>query len=77
MTEMEDTTQIRASIGKIIAEALKEGDSVALPGFGTFNVSKTDEYVGEIDGESYLFPPRIEVNFTPALKFSKQLKEKT
>ncbi|MDE6085033.1 MAG: HU family DNA-binding protein [Muribaculaceae bacterium] len=73
---MNDSEKILANLSKIIADALKNGDSVALPGFGTFNTAKSDEYVGEIDGESYLFPPRIDVIFTPALKLSKQLKEK-
>lgn len=72
---MDDSAKTLANLSKIIADALKDGDSVALPGFGTFNVAKSDEYVGEIDGESYLFPPRIDIKFTPALKFSKQLKD--
>lgn len=69
-------TDITSQIGDIIADALKNGDSVALPGFGTFGIRKDDEHIENINGQTYLCPPKITAVFTPAIKFTKALKEK-
>ncbi len=68
--------EIISQLGDIIANALNNGDSVALPGFGTFSIRKTEEHIKSINGETYLCPPRLNVVFTPAIKFAKALKEK-
>lgn len=68
--------EITAQLGIAIAKALKEGDSVALPGFGTFSISKVEDHLETVDDVTYLYPPKLSVAFTPAIKFAKALKEK-
>lgn len=68
--------EIISQLGDIIANALNSGDSVALPGFGTFGIRKVEEHIENINKETYLCPPRLNVVFTPAIKFAKSLKEK-
>jgi len=66
------------AFGDIVAEALTAGDQVAIPSFGTFAAIKTDEHV-VIDPESgnrMLVPPCISIQFTPALKLTKLVKER-
>lgn len=68
---------ILQAIGNLMSEALSNGDQVAIPSFGTFAAAKADEHVGTDpeSGEQMLFPPSITVQFTPALKLVKQIKE--
>ena len=67
---------ISTAFADIIAEALSAGDSIALPSFGTLAAIKNDERT-EIspDGTTLLLPPVITVQFTPAIKLVKQVKE--
>lgn len=60
----------------IIKETLLEHDSVALPGFGTFTTSKSDEkvIVEPLSGKHQLVPPSINVVFVPSLKLTKIVK---
>ena len=64
------------TICDLITEALCDGDQVALPGFGTFSVLKTDEQIisDHKAGRSTLLPPNLAVEFTPALKLIKLVK---
>lgn len=57
----------------VITDALCEGDSVALPAFGTFSTNKTDEYTtrDNATGDLILMPPAINVIFSPAHKLTK------
>lgn len=67
---------IYARLGEIIKDALTDGDSIALPSFGTLSTVKTDEHV-DVDPVTHvkmLVPPKITVQFTPALKLVKQIK---
>lgn len=63
-------------LADVIADALSSGDSVALPSFGTLSAVKNDERtVTTPEGSTLLMPPAITVQFTPALKLVKQVKE--
>lgn len=62
-------------IGAAIVDILAEGNSVAIPGFGTFSPEKADEYVKADDsGRRLLMPPAIIVNFKPSVVLRNRLK---
>ena len=65
------------ALADIIKETLLEHDSVALPGFGTFTTSKSDEKVitDPLSGKRQLVPPSINVVFVPSLKLAKTVKQ--
>lgn len=72
-----NVTAIEAEI-KAIVDALgdfcAQGDSVAIPGFGTFQSVKTDEHIATADdGSRLLMPPAIEVEFKPSVVLRKSL----
>lgn len=50
-------------------------DSVAIPGFGRFDTTKTDEYIAvdPKDGINKLFPPTVSLSFTPGSMLKKHL----
>lgn len=68
---------ILQALGDILSETLSNGDQVAIPSFGTFAAVKTDEHIDTDpgSGERLLVPPSISVQFTPALRLVKQIKE--
>lgn len=53
-----------------IKETLTNLDSIRIPEFGTFAASKTEEHISvdPVTKERLLFPPSIEVTFTPTEK---------
>ena len=65
------------SVVEVISQYLVEGDSVVIPGFGTFNTQKTDEEVitDLSTGKRLLLPPAIGVDFTPANSLINKLKK--
>lgn len=67
---------ILKELAGLITDALRAGDQVALPSFGTFNAVKTDEYTvtDPTTGRRTMMPPCIDVQFTPALKLVKAIK---
>lgn len=50
-------------------------DTVAIPGFGSFSAEKTDEHVAidSATGQRTLFPPAINMHFTPGSMLRKHL----
>lgn len=50
-----------------IKESLTELNSVSVTGFGEFSAEKSDEHISvdPVTKERLLFPPSIEVKFTP------------
>ncbi|MCM1450605.1 MAG: HU family DNA-binding protein [Clostridiales bacterium] len=69
---------ILSALGRIVTDALVDGDQVALPSFGTLDAVKTDEQVvaDPQSGKHILMPPAINVQFTAALKLVKSIKER-
>lgn len=56
----------------LLASALADCNTVAIPGFGTFTHTKTDEYVAtDPEGHRMLMPPAITAGFTPGSKLRK------
>lgn len=75
MNGQEFTSDKIGAIGAAIVDILAEGNSVAIPGFGTFSPEKADEYVKADDsGRRLLMPPAIIVNFKPSVVLRNRLK---
>lgn len=75
MNGQEFTSDKIGAIGAAIVDILAEGNSVAIPGFGTFFPEKADEYVKADDsGRQLLMPPAIIVNFKPSVVLRNRLK---
>lgn len=62
-----------AALATVFSNCLCDGDSVAVPGFGTFEAVKTDERVA-VDAQTsqrMLMPPHIAVIFKPGSRLRK------
>ena len=72
--DVEDVRVLLGSLGEAIAESVKEGKSVAIPGFGTFEPKMRMERVANhpSTGKRILIPPKLSVGF----KASALLKQK-
>ena len=72
--DVEDVRVLLGSLGEAIAESVKEGKSVAIPGFGTFEPKMRMERVANhpSTGKRILSPPKLSVGF----KASALLKQK-
>ncbi len=66
--ERPDIENMISAFSTVIKESLSEGDSVALPSFGTFSINKADETITTdlVTGERLLMPPHITPTFTPS-----------
>ena len=64
------------SLADVLKESLSAGDSIAIPGFGTFMTEKEEEQIVEnkATGSSTLIPPRVNITFIPALRLAKAAK---
>lgn len=64
MTDGQTASVIRA-MREGLLKAAAEGDSVAIPGFGTFVTVKEDERVDRdlSTGRNVLLPPHLEIQF--------------
>ena len=75
MNGQEFTSDKIGAIGAAIVDILAEGNSVAIPGFGTFFPEKADECVkADASGRRLLMPPAIIVNFKPSVVLRNRLK---
>lgn len=76
-TEGRETTRLATALTSIIAGCAAENDSVAIPGFGTFESTKHLEYVS-VDpetGKKTLVPPSISVTFKPGSRLKKAVEK--
>lgn len=73
--EPAEVTTLVDGLSVIFREAGSELDSIAVPGFGTFKSSKTEEKVitDETSGERKLYPPVISMEFQPSIVLRKKL----
>ena len=64
-----------SAFAKVVADAALEGDSVAIPSFGTFAPVKADEEIvtDHVTGKRMMLPPQISFVFTPAAMLRKKL----
>ncbi|MGN0214807.1 MAG: HU family DNA-binding protein [Muribaculaceae bacterium] len=70
----DDTAKLVEGLSIVLRERLSDLDSIAIPGFGTFEAKKKDERIvnNPSNGKRMLVPPRIVVGF----KVSNVLKSK-
>lgn len=70
-----ETQQLVTSVIAMVNGVLSEGDTLAIPAFGNFSVQKNEEYIGfeKTTGQRMLFPPHIEVKFTPGSILAKTI----
>lgn len=70
----DDASKLLDGLAIVLRERLTELDSIAIPGFGTFEAKKKDERIvnNPSNGKRMLVPPRVVVNF----KVSNVLKSK-
>lgn len=66
--EPEDVAILIRSISDILAAAVKQGDMVAVPGFGTFEPKMREERVAThpSTGKKILVPPKLSMVFKPS-----------
>ena len=71
-----ETASMLDSLGAVIAEAVQQGDSVAIPSFGTFEMKKRNERVAvhPSTGKKILVPPKISIVFKPSALLKQKVK---
>ncbi|MDD6228328.1 MAG: HU family DNA-binding protein [Bacteroidales bacterium] len=64
----EDINLLCEQLGAVIAESLANGDSVAIPSFGSFEPKKRMERVAvhPSTGKRILIPPKLSIMFRPS-----------
>lgn len=64
---LEDTQKLVQDVLSGMGKCFEEGDSLAVPGFGTFEVKKRLEriMVNPSTGQRMLVPPKLVLNFKP------------
>lgn len=73
--ENKETSRLVESLSAIIGECAAGGESLAVPGFGTFEAVKTDEHVltDKVTGIRTLVPPAIRLNFKTGSRLKKSI----
>lgn len=70
----EEAQRKLSTIADALASFCGDCDSVAIPGFGTFQTTKRDENISaDSTGKKTLNPPQIEVEFKPSVVLRKIL----
>lgn len=71
-----DISLLISKLGDIIAEKVKDGDTVSIPGFGGFESKMRMERVSThpSSGKKILIPPKISVIFKPSALMKQKLK---
>lgn len=66
--EPEDVELLLRSVANILAEAVRQGDIVAVPGFGTFEPKMRAERITNhpSTGKRILVPPKLSMIFKPS-----------
>lgn len=64
----DETSDMVASLCDVLIDAALEGDSVAFPGFGSFEPRKREERIAlhPSTGKRMLIPPKITLTFRPS-----------
>ena len=72
----EELEKITTALEELLVETLKEGDTVALPGFGQFEPKLREERVTThpATGKKILVPPRITMVFRPSAMLKQKVK---
>lgn len=63
-----DTLQLLQAVTDVIAEQLQEGNTVAIQGFGSFDVKKKMERisVNPVTKKRLLIPPKLVITYKPS-----------
>lgn len=74
--DAEDITAVVTALGRTIAECVKEGDVVSMPGFGTFESKKRleREAVHPSSGKRILIPPKLTMVFRPSTLLKQKIR---
>lgn len=75
-----ETTEIAEAISLAIKDFCVAGDTVSIPGFGSFETRKKNERVMVVPssgGKRLLIPPKIVVGFKPSTILKQRLQERT
>lgn len=72
-----DVQRLTEALGETVTEQCADFNSVAIPGFGTFDVKKRNERVAThpSTGKRLLVPPKISVVFKPSALLKQKLKD--
>ena len=64
----DETSEMVASLCDVLIDTSLEGDSVAFPGFGSFEPRKREERIAlhPSTGKRMLIPPKITLTFRPS-----------
>lgn len=64
----EDVTRLVRSLSDVLADSVKEGDTVAMPGFGSFEPKMRAERIAThpSTGKKILVPPKMSIVFKPS-----------
>lgn len=65
---LKDTTQLLNSTVSVMAKQLQDGDTIAIQGFGTFEVKKKMERisVNPVTQQRMLVPPKLVLTYKPS-----------
>ena len=65
---MKDTTQLLDSTVSVMTKQLQDGDTIAIQGFGTFEVKKKMERisVNPVTQQRMLVPPKLVLTYKPS-----------
>ena len=72
----DDVGKLLEGFTAVVTTATSEMDSIAIPGFGTFEPVKTEECIktNPSNGKRCLYPPKMEMVFTASNILKKKLK---
>ena len=74
-SDAKETARLTVALNSIIGESIAENCDVALPGFGSFESVKKEDYI-ETDpetGQRTLVPPCIKIEFKPGSRLKKAI----
>lgn len=71
-----DTTQLVSSLISIMTQQLQEGNTVAIQGFGTFEVKKKLERISinPATQQRMLIPPKLVLTYKPSVTLKEKFK---
>jgi len=72
----DETSRTLATLGSVITKNLRDNNTVAIQGFGQFEVKKKNERisVNPSNGKRYLVPPKLVPIFRPGTTIKNRLK---
>ena len=70
-----DTTRLVSSVLSIMTQELQDGNTIAIQGFGSFEVKKKLERVSvnPVTQQRLLIPPKLVLSFKPGITLKRQI----